>query len=55
MSQALIAEIQQLFGQVLIPSVTSSAAGDDIFEVYVFGLVLEAARREGAGALSSKM
>jgi len=48
MSQALIAEIQQLLGQVMIPSLTSAAAGDDIFEVYVFGLLLEAARREGA-------
>ena len=44
----MIPEIQQLLGQVVIPSVTSAAAGDDIFEVYAFGLVLEAARREGA-------
>jgi hypothetical protein len=47
-SQSLIAEIRQLLGQVLVPSVTAQAAADDIFEVYVFGLVLEAARREGA-------
>ena len=41
MIQELITEIQQLLAQVVTPTVTSSSAAEDVFEVYAFSLVLE--------------
>ena len=48
MIQSMLSEIQTLLGQVATTAISSSSAGDDVFEVYAFSLVLEAARREGA-------
>jgi hypothetical protein len=44
----LLAEIQQALGSATIPSLTSAAAVSDIYEAYLFSLVLQAARTEGA-------
>jgi hypothetical protein len=43
----ILAELPNLFSGISTPAQTGAAPGD-IFEVYVFGLILEAARREQA-------
>lgn len=44
----LLAEIQQALGSSIIPSLTQSSAVSDLYEAYLFSLVLRAARTEGA-------
>ena len=44
----LLAEIQQVLGPSLIPSLTSASAANDIYEAYLFALICEAATAEGA-------
>ncbi len=44
----LLAEIQAALGRSIIPSLTPSSASNDIYEAYLFSLVLTAARTEGA-------
>lgn len=44
---ALLTSIQGALGNAINPSLTSSSSTSDIFEAYVFGLVLDAARIEG--------
>ena len=46
MRASLLAEIQQALGQAVIPSLTAADAMDDLYEAYVFGLLLKAARIE---------
>lgn len=48
MRPALLSEIQAALGAAVSPNLTAASAGSDLFEAYVFGLVLRAARREGA-------
>jgi hypothetical protein len=44
----LLSAIQTTLGSTITPSLTSTSASSDIFEAYIFSLVLEAARIEGA-------
>lgn len=44
----LLAEIQQALGSVTVPSLTPNSAVNDLYEAYLFSLVLRAARVEGA-------
>ncbi len=44
----ILMELPGLFGAVNLPALQNGAAPGDVFEVYVFGLILEAARREQA-------
>ena len=44
----LLAELQAAIGNAMMPNLTVTSAGYDLFEAYVFGLVLQAARSEGA-------
>ncbi len=43
----LLAEIQAALGQAVLPSLTSSSAVHDLYEAYLFSLVLKAAETEG--------
>ena len=44
----LLAQIQATIGPAMSPSLSSASAGSDLFEAYIFSLVLEAAEVEGA-------
>jgi hypothetical protein len=44
----LLNDLNSALGPAVAPSVSAASAENDVFEVYIFGLVLEAARREGA-------
>lgn len=44
----LLNDIASALGPTVVPSVSIASAENDVFEVYVFGIVIEAARREGA-------
>jgi hypothetical protein len=44
----LLTEIQAALGAAMLPCLTVASAASDIFEVYVFTIVIEAARAEGA-------
>jgi hypothetical protein len=44
----LIADIQDALGQALVPSLTAASAATDLYEAYLFGVVIDAARAEGA-------
>lgn len=45
---SLLAEIQTAIGSATVPSLTTADAASDVYEAYLFSLVLEAARVEGA-------
>jgi len=45
---ALLTQIQATLGAAISPSLTTASDTSDIFEAYVFSLVMEAARTEGA-------
>jgi hypothetical protein len=47
-SQILLDEIQRIIGRSTLSNLSSATAACDLFEVYVFTLILEAAEREGA-------
>ena len=44
----LLTEIKQALGAAVVPSLTSTAAVGDVYEAYLFSLVLRAARAEDA-------
>lgn len=44
----LLAEIRQALGQAVSPSLTTQSDVSDIYEGYIFGILLQAARIEGA-------
>lgn len=44
----LLAEIQAALGTAMSPSLTTADRANDIFEAYVFGRLIEAAKAEGA-------
>ncbi len=44
----LLSQIEQTLGSVVTSSLTRSSAGADLYEAYVFSLILEAAAIEGA-------
>ena len=44
----LLNEIKNQLGKVITPDLTTSSAGSDIFEAYVFTIIIEAAKNEGA-------
>lgn len=44
----LLAEVQAALGSTISPSLSVASAASDIFEAYVFSLILQAARIEGA-------
>lgn len=44
----LLAEIQSALGPATVPSLSRASAVDDVYEAYIFSLVLRAARTEGA-------
>jgi hypothetical protein len=44
----LLAEIRQALGQAVSPSLTTQSDVSDIYEGYIFGILLNAARIEGA-------
>src|SRR5689334_8244834 len=46
--QSLLGEIRQALGAAVLPSLTTATAASDLYEAYLFGLVLEAARTQGA-------
>jgi hypothetical protein len=50
-NQNLLNEIQRIIGGTTLSNLTSATAACDLFEVYVFTLILEAAQREGATLL----
>jgi hypothetical protein len=43
----LLDEIEQALGSAISPSLTTSSAVDDLYEAYLFSLVIRAAREEG--------
>ncbi len=45
--EQLLAEIEQALGSAIRPSLTTSSAADDLYEAYLFFLVISAAREEG--------
>jgi hypothetical protein len=45
---SLLSEIQSALGQAITPNLTAASAASDLFEAYILGLVIEAARAEGA-------
>lgn len=47
-SADLLNQIRATLGQAISPSHTSSTDVSDVFEAYIFALIVEAARREGA-------
>jgi hypothetical protein len=47
-NQDLIDAIEQCLGQVVSPGISTSTAAYDLFEVFIFGLVVEAAKSAGA-------
>jgi hypothetical protein len=49
----LLAEIEQALGSAIRPSLTVSSAADDLYEAYLFTLVIKAAEEEG-GIISYK-
>ena len=48
----LLADIQSAIGSALIPSLTSASAANDLYEAYLFSLIIEAARAEGASRVA---
>jgi len=44
----LLSDIQSALGPALIPSLTASSAANDLYEAYLFSIMIEAARTEGA-------
>ena len=48
MRSGLLAEVQTTLGAAIIPSLTTADAANDVYEAYLFSLVLQAARAEGA-------
>jgi hypothetical protein len=44
----LLADIQNALGQALTPSLTAASAATDLYEAYLFSVVIGAARAEGA-------
>ncbi len=48
---ALLAEIQQTLGAAIIPSLTTASAANDLYEAYLFSLIIQAARSERASAI----
>lgn len=48
MTSQILAQLPGLFGALNLPALQNGAAPGDVFEVYVLGLILEAARREQA-------
>ena len=44
----LLAEVQQALGAAVVPSLTTSSHVNDVYEAYLFSLVIQAARVEGA-------
>lgn len=46
--QDILNRIQAALGVAITPSLTASSAGNDLFEAYVFSLIVEAATEEGA-------
>ena len=49
----LLAEIREALGQAVIPSLTTESDLSDLYEGYIFSIVLQAARREGADVVLS--
>ena len=47
----LLADIQSALGSALIPYLTSASAANDLYEAYLFSLIIEAARAEGASRI----
>jgi hypothetical protein len=45
---ALIADIQSALGSALNPSLTSASVASDLYEAYLFSIIIDAARAEGA-------
>lgn len=48
----LLADIQNALGPALTPSLTPASAANDIYEAYLFGIIIDAARTEGASRVS---
>jgi hypothetical protein len=44
----LLANIQNVLSAAITPSLTSGSRGDDLYEAYVWSVVIEAARNKGA-------
>lgn len=44
----LLQEIQNALGPLITPNITSASAAADVFEAYIWALVIDAAREEGA-------
>jgi hypothetical protein len=45
---ALLGDIQSALGSALIPSLTSASTANDLYEAYLFSIIIDAARAEGA-------
>ena len=48
----LLAEIQNALGAALPPSLTTASAANDLYEAYLFTIIIDAARREGAARVA---
>lgn len=55
MRSTLLAEIRDALGQAMTPSLTTQSDVSDLYEGYIFGIVLQAARREGADVVLSSI
>jgi hypothetical protein len=48
LSPALLAAIQSALPRAIAPNLTSASQGDDLYEAYIWSIVIEAARNKGA-------
>jgi len=48
---SMLTEIEAALGAALLPSLTTASAASDIYEAYLFSIVVEAARSEGANVM----
>ena len=51
----LLAEIRETLGQAVSPSLTTESDISDLYEAYIFSIILQAARREGAEVVLSSI
>lgn len=49
---ALLSEIESVLGASLMPSLSTASAANDIYEAYIFSIIIEAARAENAISIS---
>jgi hypothetical protein len=48
LNSSLLQKIQNILSRAVIPNLTSNSSGDDLYEAYVWSIVIEAAKNKGA-------